>query len=64
MKTMKQLIELKEINCPMREYRSHINYYYQSEQKWKIEPTNWEGIEPETWIETLYDIVCKEKGGK
>jgi hypothetical protein len=60
MKTIKEFAELKEINCPLREYRSHVNYYYQSEEKWQRKPTDWEAIEPETWMETLYDIVCKK----
>jgi hypothetical protein len=64
MKAMKELAELKEINCSMREYRSHVNYYYGSEDQWKTKPTEWEPIGPETYIETLNEIVCKKKGKK
>jgi hypothetical protein len=63
MKTIKEFQELKEINCALREYRSHVNYWYESEEKWQRKPTDWQAIEPETWMETLHDIVC-EKGKK
>jgi hypothetical protein len=64
MKTMKELAELKEINCLIREYRTFVTYYDVNSKPLTshVEPTQWESIAPETWMETLYDIVCKKKG--
>jgi len=65
--TFKKWRSLREINCVTREYRilqSTIEYEENLNLAPKIlsEPTLWEGIEPETWMETLYDIMCEKKG--
>jgi hypothetical protein len=63
MRTMKDLSELKELNCHTREYRTFVRYYDTTSQPLKshIEPTQWESIEPESWMEALFDITCKTK---
>jgi hypothetical protein len=63
MKEMKELSELKEVNCPTREYRTFIRYYDTTSRPLKshVEPTQWESIEPDSWMEALFDIVCKTK---
>jgi hypothetical protein len=58
MKAIKEFKELKEINCVLREYRSHVNYWFEKEDKWQRKPTEWQPIEPETWMEALRDVVC------
>lgn len=66
MRTMKELSELKELNCRSREYRTFVRYYDTTSRPLKshIEPTQWESIEPESWMEALFDIVCKAKRKK
>lgn len=63
MKTMKELTELKELNCSTREFRTFVRYYDTTSQPLKshVEPSQWESIEPELWMETLFDIACKTK---
>jgi hypothetical protein len=57
---------LREINCTTRECRL-LQGTVQYEDNLNIaskrynEPTIWESIEPETWMETLYDILCNKK---
>jgi hypothetical protein len=66
MKKMKELSELKEVNCRTREYRIFVRYYDTTSQPLKshVEPTQWESIEPDSWMEALFDIACKTKKKK
>lgn len=66
MRAMKELSELKELNCRSREYRTFVRYYDTTSLPLKshIEPTQWESIDPESWMEALFDIACKAKRKK
>lgn len=52
---------LEEFNCNKRERRTIEGHYYYKDGNYKFdgEKSNWEDIEPETWIESLFNIVCK-----
>lgn len=54
---------LNEFNCNKREYRKIEAYYYykDGDYKWDYEKSDWEDFEPETWKESLFNIVCKKK---
>lgn len=54
---------LDEFNCHKREYRNlemHA-YYKDGNYKFDVEKSNWEDIQPESWKESLFNIVCKKK---
>jgi hypothetical protein len=54
---------LDEFNCDKRESRSLKNHFYYKDGNVKsdLEKTKWGDIEPETWEESLFNIVCKKK---
>jgi hypothetical protein len=54
---------LDEFNCNKRECRAIERHYYYKDgnHKFDVEKSNWEDIQPETWEESLFNIVCKKK---
>ncbi len=60
---LRELKILNEFNCNKRDYRRlemHA-YYKDGSYKFDVEKRNWEDIEPETWLESLFNIVRKKK---
>lgn len=54
---------LNEFNCNKRECRSIERHYYYKDGNYKfdVEKGNWEDIQPETWLESLFNIAYKKK---
>jgi hypothetical protein len=60
---VRELKSLDEFNCNKREWRAIERRYYYEDGNYKLdgEKSNWGDIEPETWTESLFNIVCKKK---
>ncbi|MGQ3684182.1 MAG: surface-adhesin E family protein [Candidatus Loosdrechtia sp.] len=59
----KEIRALREIDCFRKVYRTlemHIEYRDGSEQEKSYPDPKWLDITPNSWLETLYEIVCSK----
>jgi hypothetical protein len=58
----KELKTLREIDCSQRRYRileMHVEFRDESEKEQSFSNPKWMDIPQNTWLDTLYEILCK-----